>query len=51
MPEAVIKARGGATKYRKIKASDGTSLTCAIVKKKGPKGGKTVCWKSSKGPH
>lgn len=44
MPEAEIKNRGGALKYRTIKRGK-TTLTCAITKKKGPEGGKTICWK------
>ena len=43
MPERVIKARGGATKYRSFKKG-GKTFTCAVVRKKGPKGGKTICW-------
>ena len=41
--EQQIKAQGGASRYRTIKSGDKT-MTCAITKKKGPKGGKTVCW-------
>jgi len=39
-----IKRQGGAKKYRTIKKGK-TTLTCAITRKEGPKGGKTVCWK------
>lgn len=44
MPEKQIKARGGAVRYRTIKRA-GKTLRCAVVKRKGPKGGKTVCWR------
>jgi hypothetical protein len=44
MPEAKIKARGGAMRYRTIK-SGGKTLKCAITRRKGPRGGKTICWK------
>ncbi len=39
-----VKARGGAKKYRTKKVGK-TTLICAITRKSGPKGGKTVCWK------
>jgi len=45
MPEARIKARGGAVRYRTIKKGKKT-LTCAVTRRKGPHGGRTVCWKS-----
>lgn len=43
MPETKIKARGGAKRYRTIK-KNGKTLTCAIVRRKGPRGGRTICW-------
>lgn len=46
MPEAKIKARGGAVRYRTIK-KNGKTLTCAVTRRKGPKGGRMVCWKPS----
>jgi len=42
--EKKIKKQGGVSKYRTVKSGNKT-LTCAITKKAGPKGGKTVCWK------
>lgn len=46
MPEAKIKARGGAVRYRTYK-KNGVTLKCAVTHRKGPKGGRTVCWKPS----
>lgn len=47
MPEAEIKKRGGATKYRTIHPAGRSDvyMHAAIVRKKGPKGGKTVVGK------
>lgn len=42
MPEAQIKARGGAKRWRRIKLKDGRYINVAIVKKAGPRGGHTV---------
>lgn len=42
MPEAEIKARGGATRYRTLKLKGGKYIRIAIVPKAGPKGGHTV---------
>ena len=47
MPKAAekkIKSRGGAKKWRTIKKG-GKTLRCAVTRKSGPKGGKTVCYK------
>lgn len=44
--EKAIKSRGGATKWRMKKAKDGTMLRCAVTRKSGPKGGRTVCYKA-----
>ncbi len=41
--ERKIKARGGAKRWRVIKRN-GKTLRCAITKKAGPQGGKTVCY-------
>jgi hypothetical protein len=41
--EREIKSRGGAVRYRSIDR-DGKKMTCAITRKAGPQGGKTVCW-------
>ena len=49
MPKAAekkIKARGGAVRWRMKKAKDGTMMRCAITRKAGPQGGKTVCYKA-----
>jgi len=42
--EKAIKARGGTTRYRTLKTG-GKTMTCAITREKGPRGGKSVCWK------
>ena len=43
MPEQEIKERGGASKWRTIPVGDkGKFMHVAVVKKAGPKGGKTV---------
>lgn len=42
MPEAEIRARGGAKRWRTIRLSNGKYVRVAIVKKAGPKGGHTV---------
>jgi hypothetical protein len=47
MPEGKIKARGGAVRYRTIK-KNGKTFKIAIVRKKGPRGGRTIGWESGK---
>lgn len=42
MPEAKIKARGGAKKWRTMSLPGGKYAHLAIVGTKGPKGGKTL---------
>lgn len=43
MPEAEIKARGGAIRYRTVKLPGGKGyIHVAITRKKGPHGGRTV---------
>ena len=42
MPEALIKARGGAKRYRTISLPGGKYIHLAITRKTGPRGGKTV---------
>jgi len=42
MPEAEIKARGGAKRWRTITLQDGRIVHVAIVPKAGPRGGHTV---------
>lgn len=41
--ERKMARQGGAARYRTIKRGDKT-FTCAVTRKTGPKGGKTVCW-------
>lgn len=45
--EKKIKRQGGAVRYRTVK-KNGKTLTCAVTRKAGPAGGKTVCWKRNK---
>lgn len=50
MPRATerkIKKRGGAVRWRMIKRG-GHLMRCAVTKKAGPRGGKTVCYKVRK---
>lgn len=50
MPKAVerkIAKRGGAVKWR-MKRVDGKLLRCAITRRAGPRGGKTVCYRVRK---
>lgn len=42
MPESEIARRGGAVKWRSVKLKDGRTIRVAVVKKAGPRGGKTV---------
>ncbi len=44
MPEAQIRKRGGAKKWRTIKVN-GKTIKIAIVRKAGPRGGHTVASK------
>jgi hypothetical protein len=41
--EKQVKRQGGAARYRTLK-KDGKTMTCAVTRKEGPKGGRTVCW-------
>lgn len=45
--ERQIQRRGGAARYRTIKSGDKT-MTCAVTRKPGPQGGRTVCWERPK---
>jgi hypothetical protein len=45
MPEAAIRRRGGAIRYRTIK-KNGKTFRVAVVRKKGPRGGQTIAWKA-----
>ena len=42
MPEKEIKRRGGAIRWRTIELPGGRYEHIAIVRKKGPRGGRTV---------
>ncbi len=42
MPEALIRKRGGAKKYRTVKLPGGKYVHVAIVPKAGPRGGHTI---------
>lgn len=42
MPEAEIKKRGGALRWRTVKLKGGRTIRVAVVKKAGPRGGHTV---------
>lgn len=46
MPAAAekrIKKQGGTARYRTLERG-GKTMTCALTRKPGPKGGRTVCW-------
>ena len=45
MPENIIRARGGAKRWRTIELPNGRYMHCAIVRRKGRRGGTTVCGK------
>jgi hypothetical protein len=42
MPEREIAARGGAVRWRTVRLANGKYVRVAVVKKKGPRGGRTV---------
>jgi hypothetical protein len=42
MPEKEIAKRGGALRWRTKKLPNGTFIRFAVVRKAGPRGGKTV---------
>ena len=42
MPEAEIRRRGGAVRWRTLKLKDGRTIKVAVVRKSGPRGGHTV---------
>lgn len=42
MPEPEIAARGGAVRWRTVKLKNGKHVRVAIVRKAGPRGGRTV---------
>jgi len=49
MPEAQIEARGGAVKWRTLKLRNGQTIKVAVVRKPGPRGGRTVAGTPKKG--
>ena len=42
MPEQEIAERGGAVRWRTVKLPDGKTVRVAVVRRKGPRGGRTV---------
>ena len=48
MPEAEIKKRGGAVRWRTIKLPNGKFKRIAIVRKPGPHGGRSVAGETHK---
>ncbi len=42
MPRAEEKRRGGVIRYRTVSLPGGKYMRVAVVRKKGPKGGRTV---------
>lgn len=43
MPKAEVKKRGDAIRTRTVKVGKNQYMTCEVVRKKGPRGGRTVC--------
>ena len=43
MPEEEVKKRGGSIRTRTVKVGKNKYMRCEVVRKKGPKGGRTVC--------
>lgn len=43
MPKARVKARGGSIRTRTVKVGKNKFMVCEVVRKKGPRGGRTVC--------
>lgn len=42
MPEQEVRERGGAVRYRTVKLKNGKYIHVVVVRKKGPRGGRTV---------
>jgi len=42
MPAAREAARGGAVRYRTVRLANGKYVRVAVVRKRGPRGGRTV---------
>lgn len=43
MPKEEVKKRGGSIRTRTVKVGKNKYMKCEIVRKAGPRGGKTVC--------
>ena len=43
MPEKEVRKRGSTGKVRTVSVGKGKYMHCEVVKKAGPRGGKTVC--------
>ena len=43
MPKKEVRKRGGSIRTRTIKPTKDTYMRCDVVRKKGPRGGRTVC--------
>lgn len=43
MPKAEVKKRGGSIRTRTVKIGKNKYMHCEVVRKKGPRGGRTVC--------
>lgn len=48
MPKSKVKSRGGAVKTRTISLPGGKYKRCDVVRKPGPRGGRTVCGPTKK---
>ena len=48
MPKAEVKRRGGSIRTRTVRLPGGKYMHCDVVRKKGPRGGRTVCGKVKK---
>ena len=42
MPEKAIRKRGGALRWRTVDLPNGEYIHVAVVRKKGPRGGRTI---------
>lgn len=43
MPKSEVRKRGGSVKTRTVKVGKDKYMHCEVVRKKGPRGGQTVC--------
>jgi len=51
MPQAKIRRRGGAIRYKTKKLPGGKYIHIAVTRKKGPRGGRTVAGRVHKKKH